>query len=68
MHKPTPEQLDRLRQAAIHSSQCYADVAQARAQLAQAESAYSNAEAKLNRAINDVLYGYAADTTRSSTP
>ncbi|WP_060952411.1 hypothetical protein [Streptomyces hygroscopicus] len=69
MHQPTPEQRDRLRQAAIRSGQCYADVAQARAQLAQVEAVYSGAEIELTRAINDVLYGdITADTAKSGTP
>ncbi|MFE5159656.1 hypothetical protein ACFRNT_14270 [Streptomyces sp. NPDC056697] len=65
MHQPTAEQRERLRQAEIRSSECYAAVAQARAELAEAEHAYTVAHIELSRAIAGVLTG---DTTRSSTP
>jgi hypothetical protein len=56
-HQPTPEQLERLEQARLAASQTNVAVAEARAQLAQAIAEHSEAEATLNRAIDDVLYG-----------
>lgn len=56
-HQPTPEQLERLESARLGHSNTGVAVAEARAALAQAIAEHSEAEATLNRAVDDVLYG-----------
>lgn len=64
-HQPTPEQLERLEQARLAASQTDVAVAEARAKLSQAIAKHSEAQATLNRAINDVLYGPHEDSEGS---
>lgn len=64
-HQPTPEQLERLQQAHLGTTQTEAAVAEARAKLATALTEHAEATTTLNRAIADVLYGSHDDSTAS---
>ncbi|MEU4165595.1 hypothetical protein AB0F46_01755 [Streptomyces sp. NPDC026665] len=55
--EPTQTELTELRAAQLDAVRLHADVAQARADLADVEVRHNDAQARLNRAIDAVLHG-----------